>query len=509
MATRKAQRTGKPRVAIIGAGVGGLAAGIRLAAQGCEVHIYERNERIGGKLNLVEVDGWSFDTGPSLLTMPGVARDLFSAAGASLDEELELLPLDPICRYVYPDGIIFDAPAEIERMAAELESFGVREAEGFEAFIDYGRRVYDITAGPFLFSPLKGIGDVGGQLLRRLNRPIDIGRVLSPISLDALVRHHFHDPHMRQLFDRYATYNGSSPYQAPAVYAIIPYVEYSFGAWYPKGGMYQLARALERLASKVGVTIHTNSIVSQIRVGTAGVEGLELADDHFAAADVVISNVDIATTYRRLILDAMRNVKTMRKFDTLEPSLSGFVLLLGVDRKYDELQHHNIYFSQDYKREFYDIFQRLVAPRDPTIYVCATSRTDATQAPAGGENLFVLVNVPYLSDEFNWTAQAQGYRNLIVERLEQMGLTDLSHHIVYEQMLTPEDLATRYGAQRGAIYGFSSNNLFAPFQRPQNRDAHINGLYFVGGSVHPGGGLPLVMLSGKITAGLITEDWER
>ena len=190
----------------------------------------------------------------------------------------------------------------------------------------------------------------------------------------------------------------------------------------------------------------------------------------------------------------------------LEPSLSAFVLLLGVNRRYDQLTHHTVFFSANYREEFHDIFNRLVAPRDPTIYVCATTRTDPTQAPPESENLFILVNAPYLSDEFSWAAERESYRALVLEKLEHMGLADLRKHIVFEQMITPEDLALRYGAQRGAIYGFSSNSLFAPFTRPQNRSRDVRGLYFVGGSVHPGGGVPLVMLSGKIVADLVQRD---
>ena len=492
-------------VAIIGAGVGGMAAGIRLAVRGYRVQIFERNAQVGGKLNLVERDGWRFDTGPSLLTMPDVARDLFAAADASLDEELELLPLDPICRYVYPDGIVFDASSDTERMMAAMAEFSEHDADNFPKFIDYGRRVYNITAQPFLFSAL-GMGNMGGALLRRLHRPQDLARVLAPRSLAALVAHHFRDPHLRQLFNRYATYTGSSPYRTPAVYAIIPYIEYSFGAWYPRGGMYQLATALEKLLTKTGVELHTNAPVRHIHFTKQGLKGIELVDGTVVAADAVISNVDIATTYRHLVPQAYRTSQKIEQLAKLEPSLSGFVLLLGTDCKYDQLLHHNIFFSQDYRQEFLDIFQRLVAPPDPTIYVCSTSRTDPTQAPAGHENLFVLVNVPYLSPEFSWAAEAQNYRNLVLNKLEHMGLPGLREHIVFEEMITPDDLEARYGAQRGAIYGFSSNNLFAPFTRPQNRATDLPGLYFAGGSVHPGGGLPLVMLSGKIAAEIVAKD---
>jgi phytoene desaturase len=502
----RAEGRHRPRIVIIGAGVGGLAAGIRLAAQGCQVQIFERNERIGGKLGIMQSDGWTFDTGPSLLTMPDILRDLFAVAGASLDDMLELVRLDPLCRYVYPDGIILDAPARTDAMAAEAESFHPRDGDGFEDFMDYGRRVYDVAAQPFLFSPLEKPSKLARQLARRLNAPQNLARVLAPISLDMLVRRHFRDPHVRQVFDRYATYTGSSPFATPAVYAIIPYVEYAFGVWYPRGGMYQLAHALERLAAQTGVVIHTDSPVRQIVCKDAAAVGVELVSGEHISADAVISNVDVATTYRHMVPPATRSRQVMEQIDRLEPSLSGFVLLLGVNRRYDQLLHHNIYFSFDYRQEFHDIFERLVAPRDPTIYVCAATRTDPSQAPSGCENLFVQVNVPHLSREFSWPAEQAGYRELVLEKLERSGLTDLREHIVTETMITPDDMERRYGAQQGAIYGFSANSLFAPLRRPQNRARDIKNLYFAGGSVHPGGGLPLVMLSGKIAADLVAAD---
>lgn len=499
-----------PTVAIIGAGVGGLAAGIRLAAQGCQVFVFERNRCAGGKLNIIQADGWTFDTGPSLLTMPDVARELFAVTGASLDDELDLLPLDPICRYTYPDGIVFDASADMERMMAAMEEFSGRDAANFPKFLDYGRRVFDITAQPFLYSALGAPGKVARQFARRLNQPLDLARVMAPLTLDSLVSSYFRDPHLRQLFNRYATYNGSSPYQTPAVYSVIPYIEHRFGAWYPRGGMYQIATALTKQLARAGGELYVDRPVREVRCELAGsgarVTGVELVDGTIVPADVVISNVDVTTTYRRLIPPAFRARPTLERLAKLEPSLSGFVLLLGLDRKYEQLQHHNIFFAQDYRQEFADIFTRLVAPRDPTIYVCASSRTDPSQAPAGHENLFVLVNAPYLSDEFSWEAHRDSYRDLVLEKLERMGLRNLRQHIVFERMLTPEDLQATYGAHRGAIYGYSSNHRFAPFTRPHNRATDIKGLYFAGGSAHPGGGLPLVMLSGKIVAELVMDD---
>ncbi len=271
--------------------------------------------------------------------------------------------------------------------------------------------------------------------------------------------------------------------------------------------MYRLAEALAEVLDRAGVTVHTGAPVKTIRCDGRRATGLELVDGTVIQANVVISNVDIATTMRYLVPPEARAPGTLERLAALEPSLSGFVLLLGVDRRYDHLLHHTVFFSENSREEFHDIFDRLVAPRDPTIYVCATTRTDPTQAPPGCENLFVLVNAPYLSNELNWAAERESYRALILEKLERMGLTDLRQHIVFERIFTPEDMASRYGAQRGAIYGFSSNSLAAPFTRPQNRSRDVRGLYFAGGSVHPGGGVPLVMLSGKIVAELVQHDW--
>lgn len=498
-----------PEIFIIGAGVGGLAAGIRLAVAGHRVRIYERHSMVGGKLNIYEEGGFRFDTGPSLFTMPQVARDLFQIAGSRLEDELDLLPLDPICRYHYPDGITFDAPADIMHMTMAIEEFNARDAQGFRRFIDYGRRVFDLTAGPFLYNALGNPLQVAGQFLERLGRPGDLARVLAPLSLDGLVRRHFQDPHLRQLFDRYATYNGSSPYRSPAVYSVIPYIEYGFGAWYPRGGMYALARALLRLAERAGVEVQTGCPVEHIWCRRGHVAGVQLTDGATIPAQVVISNVDIATTYRDLLRPDDRSRRVVQRLARLEPSLSAFVLLLGTARRFDQLAHHNIFFSHDYRAEFADIFEQRIAPRDPTIYVCASSRSDPAQAPPGGENLFVLVNAPALSPSFSWSGERLSYRDQVLARLEGMGLANLREAIVVERLITPEDLQALYGAQQGAIYGFSSNGRFAPFQRPRNRAADLRGLYFVGGSVHPGGGLPLVMLSGKIVAEMVHEDLGR
>jgi len=526
-------------VIVIGAGIGGLAAAIRLAAQGHRVTVLERQAQVGGKLNHVERNGFSFDTGPSLITMPYILEDLFSSAQRNLKDYLDLLSLDVTCRYFYHDGVVLNAWRDHQRLAEEFARLNPHDGAALYRFLDSARNIYQAAADPFLYHSLGNPLDVlrtfvryvlqghpnsGVEQLQRVGMTVmppppvvstttlfsrlkAVLTALSPQTLDSSVHSFFEDEHLRQLFDRYATYNGSSPYQVASVYSIIPYVELADGAWYPRGGIYAVAQALERLARELGVTIETCCNVRRILVERKEARGVVLADGRVLRSDVVIANSDVVTTHRELLSPAVRNKRRVQHLEQLEPSCSGFVLLLGVDKQYPRLAHHNIFFSDDYHAEFDDLFKRHIPLSNPTIYVCATSRSDSTQAPPGHENLFVLVNAPYLTAKSNWKHDAPAYRERILDLLanyKQVDLSDLREHIVCETMLTPEDFREKYGANAGSIYGLSSNSRMAPFARPSNK-SEIRNLYFVGGSTHPGGGVPLVMLSGKIVAELVTK----
>jgi len=513
-------------VVIVGAGIGGLSSAIRLAASGYHVRIFERQPCVGGKLNQREMQGFSFDTGPSLITMPYVLRELFQAANRRLEDYLDLIPLDLTCRYFYRDGLILNAWRDTELLAAEFARLNPHDGEAFYRFLAFTRTIYQAAADPFLYhslgSPiavlntfiqyvLQGhpgvVDDLSGSTM--LSRLRAVFAALSPATLDDCIRSFFADEHLRQLFDRYATYNGSSPYKVGAVYSIIPYVELADGGWYPRGGIYALAEALERLARELGVDIETGCDVRRILVERGRARGVVLADGRVIRSDAVIANSDVVTTQSELLPPAVVTRRALRKLKALEPSCSGFVLLLGTDKQYPQLAHHNIFFSDDYPAEFEDLFTQHIPVRNPTIYVCATTRSDASQAPAGHENLFVLVNAPYLTAASDWERDAPAYRERILNQLvsyTQIDLHDLREHIVCEAILTPEDFKREYGSNAGSIYGLSSNARMAPFTRPGNRSKKVRGLYFVGGSTHPGGGVPLVMLSGKIVAEMVGAD---
>ena len=485
-------------IIIVGGGLGGLAAAIRLAARGRRVVLLEKNERVGGKLNIVSEASYTFDTGPSLLTMPWVLRALFESAGARMEDALELVPVEPTCRYRWPDGTRFDAFQSLPLLLQAISQLDPRDVAGFLRFLAYAERIYQAVAEPFLLHPFDGLRDLITPALLRDTWKIDPLR-----TVDQAVRSFFHSPYLRQVFNRYATYNGSSPYQAPATFNLIAYVEFAEGGWYLRGGMYTLARALERLAHQLGVDIRTSCPVARVLVRDGAACGVILDDGEKLDAAAVIVNADPRYAYQALLPDQRR---TAARLARLEPSCSGFILLLGIDRTYPDLAHHNIFFSTDYRREFAAIFSKRVPAPDPTVYVCATSLSDPAHAPPGHTNLFVLVNAPALDKRVNWGREAAGYRDTVIRKLERMGLAHLEQHIAYERIIAPDDLQMRYNAAGGAIYGLASNAPWTAFLRPPLRARDLRRLYFVGGGTHPGGGIPLVLLSGQAVAERVLAD---
>jgi phytoene desaturase len=490
-------------IAVVGAGLGGIGAAVRLAAIGHRVTLLEKNERPGGKMNLVEVGGFRFDTGPSLVTLPGVLADTFRAAGRRIEDYLTLKPLDPICRYRFADGSGLDVSPNLPRFVSEVGRLAPEDVTGLFRFLAYARTLFERAGPVFLLREQPRLRD----LLAR--RGLDAARIDAHLSMHRAVRRFFKDPRLVQLFDRYATYNGSSPFRAPATLSIIPYIEIAGGGWYIEGGLYRLVEALMQVAEELGVVFHSGTEVAELLIEPRGsfrsgrVSGVRFAGGGTLFADAVVVNADPMYTYPALVPEQFHDRRLARRMEGLEPSCSGFVLLLGVKGDYPGLAHHNIFFSDDYRAEFEYIFERGEPAPYPTIYVACTSKSDPSQAPPGCLNLFVLVNAPALTPDANWREWQGAYRERILGRLESVGLPGLRERIVFEQTITPLDFQEKYHAWRGSIYGVSSNNRMAAFLRPPNRAPGLNNLYFVGGSVHPGGGIPLVLLSARLIARLI------
>jgi phytoene desaturase len=400
------------RILIVGAGLGGLAAAIHLAAAGCRVTLIEKNERVGGKLNLLQEHGYTFDTGPSLLTMPWIVRDLFAVAGRRMEDYLTLEQVEPTCRYVWPDGTVFQAWQRLPQLIQEIERLSPSDVVGFFRFMAYAARIYDAVADTFLLKPFDGLRDLLTPRLFSSGPQIDAFR-----PVDAAVRSFFTSPYLRQVFNRYTTYNGSSPYISPATFNVIAYIEMAEGGWYVRGGMYELGRALLRLAHELGVEIRTQTEAAQVLVRDGSAIGIRTVAGETLAADRVVLNADPRYVFSGLaatdpLLPAYP--KRAARLQALEPSCSGFVLFLGVDRDYEQLAHHNIFFSQDYRREFAAIFQKGVPAVDPTVYVSTTCRSDPQHAPPGHMNLFVLVNAPALGSRVDWVREADAYRDLVL-----------------------------------------------------------------------------------------------
>lgn len=489
----------KKPVIVIGAGVGGLSAAIHLAAAGLPVLVVEQNASVGGKMSEVRLAGFRWDTGPSVITMRAVLADLFAAAGRQLETYLDLRPVEPLTRYFYPDGTVLNATAFLPSMLAQIEAFDRRDVEGYLAYLAYAARLHRITGPTFIYET----PPTWRSFLR--TPPHHIWQVDARRTMAAAIHSYVRSPHLRQLLGRFATYVGASPYLAPATLNVIAHVELSGGVWYPQGGVYTIARALARLAGELGVEIRTDCPVQRIVVEGDAVRGVMMADGRLESADVVIANIDVTTVYQKLLPPRIATPRRLAVLTGVEPSCSGFVLLLGVEGEFPRLAHHNIFFSADYPGEFEAIFRQGVPPAEPTIYVAITSRSDSGHAPPGCENWFVLVNVPPVGPGFDWEQQAPAYREQVLARLAAFGL-DVRGNIRAEQMLTPLDLARQSGAWRGALYGLSSNYVFSAFRRPHNRAPDVKGLYFVGGTTHPGGGVPMVMLSGRLGAQMAMRD---
>ncbi len=512
-------------VIVIGAGIGGLSAAIRLAEAGRRVLVLERNAAVGGKMSEWTDGGFRWDTGPSVVTMRPVFEAFFSSLGRRLEAYLDLRPVEPLTRYFYPDGFRLDLSRDLSRTLEQIARFEPRDVDGYLSFLAYAARLNRLTAPVFTFGPppsplsLAQIDPLDGLWVA----------AQSLKSMDSAICAHVRSPRLRQLLGRFATYVGSSPYQASAVLSVIAHVELNEGVWYPRGGVYAIARALERLAGEVGVTIRTGADVIAIscsqnkRLAGAGnraddysnqqaaprpdyrVTGVTLASGETLTAPTVLANLDVATVYERLLPPEARFRRRLAHLEQMPPSCSGFVLLLGVEGEHPGLAHHNIFFSSDSPREFHQIFAEGQPPDDPTIYVAITSKTDPTHAPPGGENWFVLVNAPAADGRFDWERRREEYAGLVLQRLAGRGF-DVRSRLRVRHLVAPPDLERLNGARRGALYGVSFNDRLAPFKRPANRCPEVEGLYFVGGTTHPGGGVPMVMLSGKVVAEMVAED---
>ena len=498
----------KNQVIVVGGGLGGLSTACTLAARGYAVVLCDKNSWTGGKAAVYEEGGFRFDMGPTILTIPAVLKRIFDEAGQPLESALDLVPLDPQWRSFFDDGTTLDLHADVEKMKAELEQFspGSGAGEGYTRFMDLAKKLHKISDDFFFWKSIGGLRDmfdpkrsVTVSMLR------EVMRMRPGHSVAGTVRSYVPDSRAAQMLDHYTQYVGSCPESSPAVLCGIAHMQSNEGVWYPRGGTAAVPKALTKLALSLGVEIRTNTAIRQILVENGRASGVLTADGETIRGGAVVTNSDSVRTHKEL-LDGRPRQKFLGRRN-YEPACSGVVLYLGLDRRYDQLLHHNFVFSADPHKEFDAIYRQGEPAPDPTCYVCAPAATEPGVAPPGGESLYVLVHTPYLRPHHKWSEMLPAYRDRIVEKLKQTaGLEDIEQHIVVEHALTPQDIQDRYHVLDGAIYGLASHGRFLGAFKPANRSPDVEGLYLAGGSAHPGPGMPMVLMSGWIAGDCVDQD---
>jgi phytoene desaturase len=481
---------------IIGSGIAGLASAIRMARLGHSVELFESTDRVGGKIADRRFAGFRFDAGPSLLTLPELVLEL-------LDEDLQfsVRRLEVITNYFWEDKTRLKAWNDVDKLSQEIgDKLGV-SPEKVKSYLRKSATVYDLTADLFIFGSFHRLKNLLNR--KSLKTLLNIGKLKAFKTLHQFNTEELEHPKLVQLFDRYATYNGSNPYQTPATLSVISHLEHNLGAYIPENGMFQITDSLVRQAERLGVIFHLNEPVLKVEHSGGIVRGVQTGKG-FYEADTIISDVDIHHFYSSLMPEASRLAKIERE----ERSSSALIFYWGMNGTFPELDVHNIFFSDHYEEEFRHLFSLKTAYSDPTVYIYISSKYNKSDAPEGGENWFVMVNAPADVGQ-NWDELIPQIRQNILEKLERMLKKKLSGKIVAEEILTPPEIWKLTGSVNGSLYGSSSNSRYASFNRHPNFRKDIRGLYFVGGSVHPGGGIPLCLSSARIVEGFVSEQFQK
>jgi len=484
---------------VIGSGIAGLATAVRLSCAGYTVEVFEANQYPGGKLTEISRDGYRFDAGPSLFTLPNLVDELFLLAGKKPRDYFNYIKLEKSCNYFYEDGTRFTAYHDRNKFAEELQTkLGIGDVEKVMKHLEFAAWRYKITAPVFIEYSLH-------RLKNYINKNTVRG-ILSMFRLNLFESMHKENTRLLsnkklvQYFNRFATYNGSSPYKAPALLNMIPHLEHNIGTFFPDKGMHSITQSIFDLAKSLGIQFHFGKRVDEILVNKETAIGVKIGGMAYMA-DIVVSNADIHPTYHKLLPNERRPDNILSQ----EKSSSALIFYWGINRSYQELDLHNILFADNYENEFEQLFQNHTICKDPTVYINITSKYNSNDSPDCFENWFVMINVPNNQGQ-DWESLTREARKHIIEKINRLLVTDIENHIATEEVLDPITIEQKTGSHAGALYGNASNNRFAAFLRHKNFSSNIKGLYFCGGSVHPGGGIPLCLNSAKIVSKLIQED---
>ncbi len=477
------------KAAVIGSGVGGLAIATRLALKGYKVTVYEQNDLSGGKISEIKAGGYRFDTGPSLLTLPELTDELFHLAGKKREDYFHYSRLEVICNYFYEDGLKIRAFSEPQKFASEIEEQTGEPARKVLNHLKKSRDQYKLTADIFLFNSLHKIRNYfHGRILKGI---LLFHKVDAFSSMHHRISKRFKDPRVIQLFDRYATYNGSNPYLAPATLNVISHLEHNLGAFFPSKGMRSLATSLEWLARDCGVDFAFSKKVEKILTDGKKATGVMLGNEEHPY-DLIVSDVDVNYFYKKLLPDS-KSIKT----DENKLSSSALIFYWGFRGKSPSLGLHNILFSENYSTEFEHIFEKRDVSSDPTVYIYISSKLVPSDAPDDCENWFVMINVPPDTGQ-DWDRLIKEARRNIILKIERLLKITLEDHIEFEQVESPQSIERRTLSWKGALYSNHSNSRYSAFLRHSFKHKSLQNLYFVGGSVHPGGGIPLCLASASI-----------
>ncbi|MBP6459004.1 MAG: phytoene desaturase [Crocinitomicaceae bacterium] len=479
---------------VIGSGIAGIASAIRLINKGYEVEVFEKNAYLGGKLTEITLGSYRFDAGPSLFTLPHLVEELFTLSNKKTEDYFDYQRCEITCDYFYEDGISLSLYADRNKLLNEISSKLHIDTTPLQKHLERSKLIYNATYEAFLERSLHKVSSYFTNAIFRCITHIPWLNLFTTMH-DANVSRLNH-PKLVQLFDRYATYNGSNPYQAPGILNIIPHLELEIGSFFPTKGMHSITTSLVKLATELGVKFHTNAAVDEILSDQGKITGIRIQDKHYQS-DVVVCNSDIKPAYRYLLPHSKKPTKILKQ----EPSSSALIFYWGIQHEFKQLDLHNIFFSEDYKHEFESIFQHNAISSDPTVYVNISSKKLPSDAPKGCENWFVMVNVPANNGQ-DWNKIRTEVRANVISKLSRLLGEDLASLIIEEDYLDPIRIEERTSSFAGALYGASSNDRNAAFFRHPNFSS-IKGLHFVGGSVHPGGGIPLCLQSAKIAVEMV------
>jgi diapolycopene oxygenase len=496
------------RVAVIGSGLGGLAAAVTLAARGYEVEVFEKNAWLGGKAAVLQEEGFRFDMGPTILIRPSVLRRVFAEADRRLEDYMTMTRLDPQWRCFFDDGLVLDLEDSLPAMAASLNTLKPGMGEGLLAFQRLSEQLHTISNKFFFWRPvgsMKDTLDLKGAFSISVLR--DVMKMRLGKTVASTIREFIPDARVAQMLDHYTQYVGSSPDASPAILCAIGHMQSEEGIWYPTGGTRAVPEALVKLGRELGVIFNTEIEVERLVIENKKITGL-IAHGVTHDFDAVVSNEDAVRTYRELIGGEV--AERFEQERSYEPACSGVVLYLGLNKRYDHLAHHCFVFSRDPEDEFRHIYELGEPAPDPTCYLASTTRTDSATAPEGGDALYVLVHTPYLRPGQDWTTIFPRYRQVILDKLKRTaGMPDLEERIVFERALTPQDIHERYKVLNGAIYGLSSHGRWTGAFKPSNLRRDPEGLFLAGGAAHPGPGMPMVLMSGWIAADALDRRYRR